>query len=258
MTEICGTDAGQRDLCAEDPAVAGERRGALLHARPAGLDEADDRHAARARRAASTRTIVSACALAERAAEERAVLREQATARPSTRAGRAENAVAGDGSGAEPARATRERSSSSEPGSQSASRRSSGRQPLTGGARRRASCAAPRSTSDGVVAAEAERVGDRDRRPAVAGRSGRASPGRSRDRARGRAPRSRASAAISRARSVQDVAIASTAPAAPSRWPIADFVEDTGTSRGAVAERAFIAVVSARSLSGVEVPWALT
>ena len=41
--------------------------------------------------------------------------------------------------------------------------------------------------------------------------------------------RSRASAARSRSRRASIVAIASTAPAAPSRWPIADFVEETGT-----------------------------
>ena len=54
------------------------------------------------------------------------------------------------------------------------------------------------------------------------------------------------------------VATASTAPAAPSRWPIADFVLDTGTSAARSPSAAFSAAVSERSLSGVEVPWAFT
>ena len=66
--------AGQRDVLAEDAAVAAERGEALLHARAAGLDEADD---GRARAAgepqdADDRVRVR---LAERAAEERRVLR---------------------------------------------------------------------------------------------------------------------------------------------------------------------------------------
>ena len=54
------------------------------------------------------------------------------------------------------------------------------------------------------------------------------------------------------------VATASTAPAAPSRCPIADLVEDTGISPAWSPSASLIAFVSARSLSGVEVPWALT
>ena len=52
--------------------------------------------------------------------------------------------------------------------------------------------------------------------------------------------------------------MASTAPAAPSRCPIADFVEETGTFAACSPSAALIARVSERSLSGVEVPWALT
>ena len=54
------------------------------------------------------------------------------------------------------------------------------------------------------------------------------------------------------------VATASTAPAAPSRCPIADLVEDTGMSLAASPSAALMASVSARSLRGVEVPCALT
>ena len=54
------------------------------------------------------------------------------------------------------------------------------------------------------------------------------------------------------------VATASTAPAAPSRCPIADLVEETGMSLAASPRAALRASVSARSLSGVEVPCALT
>ena len=59
-TEICGTTPVSADGLAEDPPVAAERRGALLHPRAARLDEPDDRDPTRAPRSASTRTIVSA------------------------------------------------------------------------------------------------------------------------------------------------------------------------------------------------------
>ena len=61
-----------------------------------------------------------------------------------------------------------------------------------------------------------------------------------------------------RSRSASSVATASTAPAAPSRWPIADFGEETGHPRACSPSAVLIAFVSARSLSGVEVPCALT
>ena len=51
------------------------------------------------------------------------------------------------------------------------------------------------------------------------------------------------------------VAMASTAPAAPSKCPVKDLVEDTGTS---LPRTATIAPLSPFSLAGVEVPWALT
>ena len=63
---------------------------------------------------------------------------------------------------------------------------------------------------------------------------------------------------ITRARRARIVTTASTAPAAPNRWPIADFVDDTGMADARSPKKAFSAIVSARSLSGVEVPWALT
>jgi len=63
---------------------------------------------------------------------------------------------------------------------------------------------------------------------------------------------------ISLAASVCTVATDSTAPAAPSRWPIADLVEEIGMRAAYSPSAAFRATVSARSLSWVEVPWALT
>ena len=54
------------------------------------------------------------------------------------------------------------------------------------------------------------------------------------------------------------VATASTAPAAPSRWPMTDFVLETGTRAACSPSAACSATVSERSLSGVDVPWALT
>ena len=50
----------------------------------------------------------------------------------------------------------------------------------------------------------------------------------------------------------------STAPAAPSMWPVIDFVELTATVRAMSSpSAALIATVSAASFSGVDVPWAL-
>ena len=52
---------------------------------------------------------------------------------------------------------------------------------------------------------------------------------------------------------------ASTAPAAPSMWPVIDFVEDTATRCATSSPSAALsAAVSAASFSGVEVPWAFT
>jgi hypothetical protein len=64
---------------------------------------------------------------------------------------------------------------------------------------------------------------------------------------------------MTRVRSVSSVATASTAPAAPSRCPIADLVEETGIFFACSSPSArFSAAVSAASFSCVEVPWALT
>ena len=53
-------------------------------------------------------------------------------------------------------------------------------------------------------------------------------------------------------------AMASTAPAAPSMWPVMDLVEDTMHWRAASSPRAVLmALVSQASLRGVLVPWAL-
>src|SRR5215472_17286080 len=51
--------------------------------------------------------------------------------------------------------------------------------------------------------------------------------------------------------------IASTAPAAPSRWPIADFVEDIETLPAALPNSLSTAASSISSPIGVEVPCAL-
>src|SRR5262249_48305236 len=51
--------------------------------------------------------------------------------------------------------------------------------------------------------------------------------------------------------------IASTAPAAPSRWPIADLVEDIETLPAALPNSLSTAASSISSPIGVEVPWAL-
>ena len=51
----------------------------------------------------------------------------------------------------------------------------------------------------------------------------------------------------------------STAPAAPSMWPVIDFVDETATDgRRSSPSAALIAAVSAASFSGVDVPWAFT
>ena len=49
---------------------------------------------------------------------------------------------------------------------------------------------------------------------------------------------------------------ASTAPAAPMRWPVTPLVEVTGTAPA--PNTLVMAAASAASLSGVEVPWAFT
>ena len=49
----------------------------------------------------------------------------------------------------------------------------------------------------------------------------------------------------------------STAPAAPSMWPVIDLVELTFTVFAASPKTALIAFVSLRSLAGVDVPCAL-
>ena len=51
--------------------------------------------------------------------------------------------------------------------------------------------------------------------------------------------------------------IASTAPAAPSRCPIADLVEDIDILRRALPNSRLTAPSSISSPIGVEVPWAL-
>ena len=58
-------------------------------------------------------------------------------------------------------------------------------------------------------------------------------------------------------RMASTVKAASTAPAAPSRWPIADLVEDMATLPAAWPSRRSTAPSSISSPSGVEVPWAL-
>ena len=50
---------------------------------------------------------------------------------------------------------------------------------------------------------------------------------------------------------------ASIAPAAPSMWPVIDFVDDTATPLAWSPSTPLMAALSAASFSGVEVPCAL-
>ena len=52
--------------------------------------------------------------------------------------------------------------------------------------------------------------------------------------------------------------IASIAPAAPKQCPITDFVDEIASRYACSPKTSLIARVSAASLSGVDVPWALT
>ena len=58
-------------------------------------------------------------------------------------------------------------------------------------------------------------------------------------------------------RSARTQMIASRAPAAPNRWPVIDFVEETISLRAWSPKTSLIACVSARSFAGVDVPCAL-
>jgi len=58
-------------------------------------------------------------------------------------------------------------------------------------------------------------------------------------------------------RTAKTDAASSTAPAAPSRCPVMDFVELMQSRRACSPKTVWIAIVSYLSLSGVEVPWAL-
>lgn len=51
--------------------------------------------------------------------------------------------------------------------------------------------------------------------------------------------------------------IASTAPAAPNRWPVIDLVELIDSAWACSPNTLFTAAISAMSPAGVEVPWAL-
>ena len=57
--------------------------------------------------------------------------------------------------------------------------------------------------------------------------------------------------------SVLAQAMASTAPAAPMRWPTMDLVELTGILPACGSKTVWIAIVSVRSFRAVLVPWAL-
>ena len=173
-------DAGQPDRVAEDPAVAGERRlcppasgrRRTRRTRPPGSGPA--------RPSASTRTIVSAWLLA------RAIRRGTSRPRRSTRSaarrrcrwrrGRRPRATARAPSRArDHARAQRPARCPGRTAPRAArADRAAG---LLAFERSRSSIAAPLNTSVDVVAAERERVRDRDRRVAVRQTSGRASPG---------------------------------------------------------------------------------
>ena len=57
--------------------------------------------------------------------------------------------------------------------------------------------------------------------------------------------------------SVSARATASTAPAAPIRWPIIDLIDDSGRALAPSPKMRLTAVVSIWSFSRVLVPWAL-
>ena len=50
---------------------------------------------------------------------------------------------------------------------------------------------------------------------------------------------------------------ASSPPAAPSRWPVIDLVDEIASFAACSPNSRLIASVSSLSLNGVEVPWAL-
>ena len=177
MTEICGTVPRERDAArGRSRAVAGERGEALLQARAAGVDEADDRRAARAGQPQHADDRVGV-RLAERAAEEGRVLRvsrRPAGRRPRRRRRRRRRRRAPArpcGASATPVRSELEAC----PGRRAPRRRSQRRRArLVGrGGRRgqRSALMRPPGTRHGVVAAEAERVGDRDRRAVAVARA---------------------------------------------------------------------------------------
>ena len=60
-----------------------------------------------------------------------------------------------------------------------------------------------------------------------------------------------------RSRRARTVRPASTAPAAPSRWPVIDFVELTARPRACLPNTCSMAAVSARSPTGLDVACAL-
>ena len=200
----------------------------------------------------STRTIVVGVRLAERAAEVRR--RPARSRRPAgRRRGRRRRRRRRPRAPSRPCAwtTTSERRRVSEPASHSTSAARSGRQPLG-----RRPARGPSAVEGHAHAASKQSTALWPPNPnefesAIGGRPfglQRAGPrsGRSRGRALAPAPRSPASAGPCVSRSARMVATASTAPAAPSRCPIADLVEDTGISPAWSPSASLIAVVSAR------------
>ena len=75
IAEICGIDSRRTHVAIEDVSVTGERRGAFLDARPAGVVQPDHRGAGLQREVHDLADLL-AHDLAERSAEHREVLRE--------------------------------------------------------------------------------------------------------------------------------------------------------------------------------------
>ena len=95
MTEICGIDAGGQHVAQEHLAVAAERRHALLDARAAGVEQADDGRAVLQRHVLDLGDLLGV-RLRQRAAEHGEVLGEHVDDAAVDGAPAGDDAVAGD------------------------------------------------------------------------------------------------------------------------------------------------------------------
>ena len=249
--------ARQAHVLGEDPPVARQRGEALLHARAGRLDEAEHRHARPAGEAQDLDDRLGV-SLPERAAGERCVLRVAVDRAPVHACLRGEHPVAGPRALAHPPRAHLRAQQLQRPGVGRAPPGARAGQALVQALLEQGEPPCALQAEHRVVAAEAERVRQRERRLAV-GRARADGPSLERSRGRGppRALRSRSSAAR-RARPAR--AAWRRPPPRPRRR--AGARSPTWWRRpgcaGALAQRPLDREVSARSFSGVDVPCALT